>query len=165
MTVQPETRVIDLRDHFTNRTFTVLRNVQLARGVFIATIRDLTSLTRPQVLATYNLGNKAFGEIHRFLSANGLAFVDQAGRLLSPCFSCGHLTPHKRLGPIKDMNGFQHNDACEQCDCINDPSFDGAIGIRYSIDHPHEPKAVQVRGGVKDPCVKCSAPGAEHPHG
>lgn len=81
----------------------------------------------------------------------------------SPCFTCGHLTKHKRLGPLKDLNGFQHNDACEQCECINDPSFDTDTYVRYSIDHPHQPKAVQSRGGVKDPCEKCGASGSEHP--
>lgn len=39
------------------------------------------------------------------------------------CGTCGHATPHQRVGPIRDLNGHAHADACEDCDCINRPAY------------------------------------------
>lgn len=42
---------------------------------------------------------------------------------IPPCTTCNHPTPHERMGPVRDNMGFQHADACELCDCVNNPLF------------------------------------------
>lgn len=80
------------------------------------------------------------------------------------CLSCGHATPHKRLGPIKDSNGFKQNDACEECECINDPSFDTTTHIRHSLDdHAFEPTAFPRSCGYRATSGQsCWRPKSEH---
>jgi len=88
--------------------------------------------------------------------------VPEDAPVLPECKSCGHSTPHKRVGPVRDSSGFLHADACETCPCINDPAFVPPPRARKGHLAAIVEEAISALRGSSDPVARGKARELSH---